>query len=98
MVIATAALAAVLAVASATPPDRDWRATQHDYRYTLAGLVGLADPLRPGVAAAVADCRAAGLRVVMITGDYPETARSIARAIGASGSEDVITGPERSYG
>jgi len=83
----------VLAVASATPPDRDWRATQHDYRYTLAGLVGLADPLRRGVAAAVADCRAAGLRVVMITGDYAATARSIATEAGIADA-DVLTGAD----
>ena len=83
----------VLAVASATPPDRDWRATQRDYRYTLAGLVGLADPLRAGVAAAVADCRAAGLRVVMITGDYAATARSIAAEAGIADA-DVLTGTD----
>ena len=83
----------VLAVASATPPDRNWRATQRDYHYTLAGLVGLADPLRAGVAAAVADCRAAGLRVVMITGDYAATARSIAAEAGIADAE-VLTGTD----
>ncbi len=51
-------------------------------RSSSSGLVGLADPLRPAVPAAVAECRTAGIRVVMITGDYPATAQSIARQIG----------------
>ena len=72
----------VLAVASATPPDRDWAETQHGYRYSLIGLVGLADPIRVSVPGAVAECRRAGIRVVMITGDYAATARSIARQAG----------------
>jgi Ca2+-transporting ATPase len=48
----------------------------------LVALVGLADPLRATVPAAVAECRAAGIRVVMITGDYPQTARAIAAQAG----------------
>ncbi|HSQ95625.1 MAG TPA: cation-translocating P-type ATPase [Croceibacterium sp.] len=83
----------VLAVATAVPPDREWAASQADYHYALAGLVGLADPLRPGVAAAVAECRGAGIRVVMITGDYAATARTIAMHAGISGG-DVLTGAE----
>jgi len=67
---------------------------QHDFDFELMGLVGLADPVRAQVPAAVGECRTAGIRVVMITGDYPETARSIAKAIGSSGSPDVITGQE----
>jgi P-type Ca2+ transporter type 2C len=55
------------------------------------GLVGLADPLRPGVPDAVRDCRAAGIRVIMITGDYPATARAIAGDAGLD-FEDVVTG------
>ncbi|MBL8675244.1 MAG: cation-translocating P-type ATPase, partial [Rhodospirillales bacterium] len=57
------------------------------------GLAGLADPLRASVPAAVADCRSAGIRVVMITGDYPATARAIARQAGIEG-RDVATGDE----
>jgi magnesium-transporting ATPase (P-type) len=49
---------------------------------TLLGLVGLEDPPRPGAAAAVTACRRAGIRVAMITGDHPETARAIAREVG----------------
>ncbi len=58
------------------------------------GLLGLEDPLRPAVPGAVAECRRAGIRVVMITGDYPVTAQSIARQAGLEFPEKVLTGPE----
>jgi len=60
----------------------------------LLGLAALADPLRPDIPAAVAACRGAGLRVVMITGDHPETARAIARQAGldVGGPDAVLTG------
>jgi P-type Ca2+ transporter type 2C len=58
------------------------------------GLLGLEDPLRPTVPAAVAECQAAGIRVVMITGDYPATAQSIARQAGLANPETVITGAD----
>jgi Ca2+-transporting ATPase len=58
------------------------------------GLTGLADPLRPEVPQAIRECRTAGVRVVMITGDYPETARQLARQAGLEPVEEVVTGPE----
>ncbi|OJY67012.1 MAG: ATPase [Sphingobium sp. 66-54] len=61
--------------------------------FTLLGLVGLSDPLRPGVPEAVAQCRAAGIRVVMITGDYAVTAQAIAAQAGIDGGESM-TGDE----
>ena len=61
---------------------------QHDFDFEPLGLVGLADPLRADVPTAIAECRAAGIRVIMITGDYPETAVNIARQ---AGSGDVAT-------
>lgn len=83
----------VLAVATAVPVDRNWPKTQAGYAFELAGLVGLADPLRASVPAAVAECRSAGIRVVMITGDYAATARSIATQAGiAEGA--VLTGAD----
>jgi Ca2+-transporting ATPase len=57
------------------------------------GLVGLADPVRPDVPEAVAQCRSAGVRVVMITGDYPATAQAIARQAGL-GDGEIMTGDE----
>jgi Ca2+-transporting ATPase len=62
-------------------------------RYRLLGLVALADPLRPDIPAAVADCRRAGVRLLMITGDHPETAAAIARQAGLADGT-TITGPE----
>jgi Ca2+-transporting ATPase len=67
---------------------------QHDFEFEFLGLIGLADPVRPGVPAAVRECYNAGIRVVMITGDYPGTARSIAGQIGLIPMDGVITGPE----
>jgi P-type Ca2+ transporter type 2C len=67
---------------------------QHDFNFEFLGLVGLADPVRPTVSAAIKECHSAGIRVVMITGDYPGTAQSIARQINLEPVNDVITGPE----
>jgi Ca2+-transporting ATPase len=60
----------------------------------FTGLVALHDPVRAAVPAAVADCRAAGIRVVVITGDYPLTAAAIARRIGLATHPRVVTGAE----
>ena len=67
---------------------------QHDFQFEFLGLVGLADPVRPTVAPAIQECYTAGVRVVMITGDYPGTAQNIAQQIGLSPNDQVITGPE----
>jgi Ca2+-transporting ATPase len=67
---------------------------QEGFAFTLLGLVGLADPVRPTVASSVQECYGAGVRVLMITGDYPGTARSIAREIGLDAPEEVLTGDE----
>jgi Ca2+-transporting ATPase len=83
----------VLAVArspeqpSASPED------PHDLPFEMIGLIALADPIRADVPDAVALCRRAGIRVVMITGDHPDTARAIARQAGIDASR-VVTGPE----
>jgi Ca2+-transporting ATPase len=61
--------------------------------FEYLGLVGFSDPLRMNVPAAVAECRSAGIRVVMITGDYPATARAIARQAGIEATE-VLSGDE----
>ena len=82
----------VLGVARASfAASEAWPDTQHDFAFEFLGLVGLADPLRPSVPTAVAECRSAGIKVVMITGDYPATARAIARQAGLD-AEDAVTG------
>lgn len=61
------------------------------------GFLGIADPLRPGVPAAVRRCREAGVRLIMLTGDHPATARAIAREAGLldqHGAAEVLTGTE----
>ena len=68
--------------------------SQHDFSFTFLGLVGFIDPPRPEVPAAITECRAAGVRVIMMTGDHPTTARAIARQVGLSERPEVITGPE----
>lgn len=74
---------------------QDWPATEHDFDFEFIGLLGLADPVRAEVPAAVAECRAAGIRVVMITGDYPATARAIAHQAGLAGRDgEVLSGDE----
>lgn len=65
-----------------------------DFEFEFLGLAGLYDPVRPGVAASIAECIGAGVRTVMITGDYPGTAMAIAREIGLESAGGVITGPE----
>ncbi|MEI8241315.1 MAG: HAD-IC family P-type ATPase, partial [Actinomycetota bacterium] len=67
---------------------------QHDFTFEFLGLTGLHDPLRPGVKEAVDECRRAGVRTVMITGDSPGTALAIAAAIGLTNPDRCITGPE----
>jgi Ca2+-transporting ATPase len=84
----------VLGVAQARYAGSDWPAIEHDFEFEFVGLLGLADPLRAEVVAAVAQCRTAGIRVVMITGDYPATARAIAAQaqLDAAHEEQVLTG------
>jgi Ca2+-transporting ATPase len=84
----------VLGVARAElPADLAQPETPRGLPFCFLGLVGLADPLRPTVPAAVKECRTAGIRVVMITGDYPQTARAIAAQAGLD-SADTVTGTD----
>ena len=84
----------VLGVARARFRDGTLPPEQHDFEFEWVGLAGLADPIRPAVPDAIRECRAAGIRVVMITGDHPETARAVAREIGLRERAGVLTGPE----
>ena len=62
-----------------------------EFKFDYVGLIGFADPLRANVPAAVAECHAAGIRVVMITGDYPTTARAIGQQAGLD-AVNVLSG------
>ena len=83
----------VLGVARAKTMEEALPDSPQEFKFSFLGLVGLADPIRPSVPAAVAECRAAGLRVVMITGDYPATAQAIARQAGLK-ADKVVGGEE----
>lgn len=93
----TSALAAqgmrVLAVAEGEVLDGAPTISVASARFSFAGLIGFRDPVRESVPGAVLECAAAGIRVVMITGDYPETARAIGREAGLKVAE-VLTGSE----
>jgi len=86
----------ILGVAKAHFTHTSLPGDQHDFTFEFLGFVGFADPIRPAVPASVKECYNAGIRVVMITGDYPGTAMHIARDIGLTPSDKVITGPELS--
>jgi Ca2+-transporting ATPase len=86
----------VLGVARARFAAADLPPQQNGFDFEWLGLVALADPVRPTVRGALAECYTAGIRVVMITGDYPVTAQAIARSIGLEPADGVITGTELS--
>jgi len=84
----------VLGVAKASFSIADLPAVQHDFTFEFLGLVGFADPVRPQVADAVSECYSAGMRVIMMTGDYPLTAEMIGHRIGLPDADRCITGTE----
>ena len=84
----------VLGVARAVIVTENLPEIQHDFDFELVGLIGLSDPIRETVPLAVSECYKAGIRVIMITGDYPVTAMNIAREIGLKNPQVAITGAE----
>jgi Ca2+-transporting ATPase len=84
----------VIGVAKASFTEKDLPRAQHDFPFTFLGLIGFADPVRRDAPGAVAECATAGIRVVMITGDYPATAITIGKQIGLSPGDGVMTGPD----
>lgn len=84
----------VLGVARGVHRQQPLPGEQHDFTFEFLGLVGLADPVRLSVPGAVQECYAAGIRVIMITGDHRKTAQSIAQQVGLSSVDEIITGSE----
>jgi calcium-translocating P-type ATPase len=81
----------VLAFASRALPEGAGR-ERWEEELVLAGLIGLEDPPRAEVPAAIEKCRAAGIKVIMVTGDHPHTARAIAREIGLAREPTMMLG------
>lgn len=85
----------VIAVAEASHPSH-LPETQSGFDFSFIGLIGLEDPIRPEVPQAIKECEEAGIKVIMITGDFPTTAKSIAQQIGLPAQGQLITGSELS--
>jgi Ca2+-transporting ATPase len=83
----------VLGVARTSLLGKNLPHSQRQLAFEFLGLVGLADPLRSSVPDAISECRSAGIRVIMITGDYPVTAQAIAHQAGLDAS-DTVNGEE----
>ena len=75
-----------IAVGRSTPPRGDRTLDEQDLSF--AGLVAFSDPIREGVAEALAECATAGIRVIMITGDHPATAHAVAEGLGLPHEDD----------
>ncbi|MDD5746392.1 MAG: cation-translocating P-type ATPase [Candidatus Omnitrophica bacterium] len=84
----------VLGVAKASFKKTTLPEEQHDFVFEFLGLLGFIDPIRATVPSAIREAYAAGMRVIMITGDYPGTAMHIAEQIGLKNPGQCITGPE----
>lgn len=84
----------VMGVARASFSGESLPQGQHDFDFEFIGFLGLVDPIRPEVPAAVAECQRAGVRLIMMTGDHAGTAQSIARQAGLLRPEDVLMGPD----
>jgi P-type Ca2+ transporter type 2C len=73
---------------------RDATLENAENEMTLLGLIGMIDPPRPEAKSAIAECEQAGIKVIMITGDHPLTAKAVANELGLSKDGHVVTGPE----
>ncbi len=83
----------ILAIAKAKVDSTDFPESINALQFEYVGLIGFADPLRKNVPAAIMECRSAGIKVMMITGDYPATAQAIGIQAGLDAS-NVLSGDE----
>ncbi len=86
----------VLGVSEASWPGQQLPKSLEEFPSKPLGLVGFADPVRREVPDAIEDCRRAGIRVVMITGDYPATAAHVANVVGIPDSAKPVSGEQLS--
>ncbi|MBX7240381.1 MAG: cation-translocating P-type ATPase [Bacteroidia bacterium] len=84
----------VIAVADSEMPEAGMPEEKSGFDYRFLGLIGFHDPIRPEVPKAVKECQEAGIKVIMITGDFPVTARSIANEAGIKIIGEIISGEE----
>lgn len=84
----------VLGVARSFLKSKEFPSSQHDFEFEFIGLIGFADPIRKTVPQAIKECYSAGIKVIMITGDYPTTAKNIGKQIGLKNFGEIITGYE----
>ena len=84
----------VIGLAEKTSADGRLSQAEAESDLSFLGLVGFADPPRPGVREAISACRTAGIRPIMVTGDHPQTALAIARQVGLTLNDRVLTGAE----
>ena len=84
----------VIGVANSTTQSNEIPEKQTDFKFNFLGFLGFEDPIRPEVKSALEECKTAGIKVVMITGDFPVTAKSIGNQIGLSENGIMMTGEE----
>lgn len=84
----------VIGVAKAVFGDLVLPKVQHDFNFEFLGLIGLEDPVRPNIIESVKSCVLAGIRIIMLTGDYFGTAQYVAKKIGLQQTDAAITGAE----
>ena len=84
----------VLGVARGTRAGPDFPAAQDDFAWSFLGLVALENPPKANAAAVIQSFGEAGIKVKMITGDFPETAQAIARQVGLPGADTLLTGQQ----
>ncbi|MFN6073641.1 MAG: cation-translocating P-type ATPase, partial [Bacteroidota bacterium] len=82
----------ILGVAKGKVENREFPVSQKDFSFEFMGFIGFEDPIRAEVPEAIKQCYSAGIKVIMITGDYPETAKNIGKQAGLIEQDEILTG------